>query len=410
MQVPRAVQGELDRLGPARGGCAEDRSRSASCDGAARGDADRSRCRAAWSTGPTSGHGRATLRALLHAGGAFLWTASIRSPRRPRPARHTGARRRPSWLAPLAQPTQQTVAARPAAPLGIHLPRARRRCRRAAGLPFWVRSGHPARHAVLAYRGGGEPPASESHFEPRRHRGREAGMLLRGVRLRASGAGRRVLFWLLDGTVLQGGRRGPNLPAAKRGLQISSRTTTTIPSRRQSTQWHDPAQQPGLLEWTSSPIVRLAWCRVHNGELKQPRRSYAGVQVMPGGHTRPHVPGTQSGLARVSSRRTASCRPVHAEPTPPASATTSRRTGRRFAAGEGSGAGGEHVPGGLPAYPYFAYVDPGASLFPKLLYSPALAIACALRTRCRFETALKWYALVFNPLERDDTWIIPREN
>ena len=71
----------------------------------------------------------------------------------------------------------------------------------------------------------------------------------------------------------------------RRPSRFSNRTTTTIPSRRQSTLWHDPAQQPGLLEWRSSPIVRLAWCRVHNGEFKQPRRSYAGVQVMPGGAT-----------------------------------------------------------------------------------------------------------------------------
>ena len=61
--------------------------------------------------------------------------------------------------------------------------------------------------------------------------------------------------------------------------------------------------------------------------------------------------------------------------------------------------------GGLPAYPYFIYVAPGAPLFPGPLYSPALAIACALRTRCRFEAALKWYALVFDPLKSDDAWM-----
>ena len=32
-----------------------------------------------------------------------------------------------------------------------------------------------------------------------------------------------------------------------------------------------------LLEWPTSPMVRLAWCRVHNGEFQQPRRSHLGV-------------------------------------------------------------------------------------------------------------------------------------
>ena len=145
--------------------------------------------------------------------------------------------------------------------------------------------------------------------------------------------------------------------------------------------------------------MRLAWCRVHNGEFKQPRRSYAGVQVMPAarrptctflgrvadslvfqvsngvvptGYNGTDAPGFRYDLATD----TAVVLPLVEDPTPAAST----------------------FPGGLPAYPYFAYVDPGASLFPKTLYSPALAIACALRTRCRFEAALKWYALVFDPL------------
>lgn len=43
--------------------------------------------------------------------------------------------------------------------------------------------------------------------------------------------------------------------------------------------WHDPAELPGLLHWESEPMVLLLWCRVHNGELKQPRRSDEGVRV-----------------------------------------------------------------------------------------------------------------------------------
>src|SRR4029453_215725 len=62
-----------------------------------------------------------------------------------------------------------------------------------------------------------------------------------------------------------------------------TQSSTTYDNGVPTTGWHDPTQQPSLLQWNSSPIVRLAWCRVHNGEFKQPRRSFAGVQVMPGG-------------------------------------------------------------------------------------------------------------------------------
>src|SRR5262249_44017321 len=46
--------------------------------------------------------------------------------------------------------------------------------------------------------------------------------------------------------------------------------------------WHDANFLPQLLHWDSEPMVHLAWCRVHNGEFKQPRRSFDGVPVTPG--------------------------------------------------------------------------------------------------------------------------------
>ena len=61
-------------------------------------------------------------------------------------------------------------------------------------------------------------------------------------------------------------------------------------------------------------------------------------------------------------------------------------------------------PAGLPAYPYFAYFAPGAPLVPPSLFSPAISVAGWLRAHCRFETALKWYELVFNPLQEDARW------
>ena len=44
--------------------------------------------------------------------------------------------------------------------------------------------------------------------------------------------------------------------------------------QQQSAEWNDEDQVPPLLaKWQPGPAVRLAWCRVHNGQFGQPRRS-----------------------------------------------------------------------------------------------------------------------------------------
>jgi hypothetical protein len=169
--------------------------------------------------------------------------------------------------------------------------------------------------------------------------------------------------------------------------------------------WDDPNELPSLLYWDSEPAVHLAWCRVHNGEFKQPRRSDEGVQVVdastavleftgrsadsltfevsggiaPTGNDPATAPGFRYDLATDS----AVTLPLVVAPPPFASA----------------------FPGGLLAYPYFAYHAPGAPLFPPSLFGPAIAVAANLRMHCRFEAALKWYELVFDPLHDDAGWI-----
>jgi hypothetical protein len=59
----------------------------------------------------------------------------------------------------------------------------------------------------------------------------------------------------------------------------------------------------------------------------------------------------------------------------------------------------------LPAYPFFLFGEPGAPLYPPSLYSPAMAVAHALRADCRFEAALRWLRQVFDPLGQDNTWV-----
>jgi hypothetical protein len=161
--------------------------------------------------------------------------------------------------------------------------------------------------------------------------------------------------------------------------------------------WHDVTQLHDLLEWPSEPMVRLAWCRVHNGEFQQPRRSDWGVPVQTGPGKTPDL--TFDGRVGDS---------LYFE----VSFSVSTTGGFRY----------DMVPdlaealtklivppvlaGTLAAYPYLAYLNPGARLFPWSLYSPAVAVAHALRTHCRFEAALKWYEIVYNPLDRDNRWAL----
>jgi hypothetical protein len=166
------------------------------------------------------------------------------------------------------------------------------------------------------------------------------------------------------------------------------------PSVQESTPWHDPTQLPNLLAWPSEPMVRLRWCRVHNGEFQQQRTSVHGV-----------VGGTDisfSGRAvdslyfTVAGSPTSAFRFDLAEDS--AHVITSAQLTAAFPPSPAPG------PGGLPAYPYFAYYTPGARLFPWSMYSPAIAVANALRAHCRFEAALKWYDLYYDPLSQDNTW------
>ena len=179
------------------------------------------------------------------------------------------------------------------------------------------------------------------------------------------------------------------------------------PVQQQSAEWNDEDQVPSLLaKWQPAPAVRLAWCRVHNGEFGQPRRSeeyvalaspgdlvflgragdslyfeVSGADLPPEGYNDPSPSGFRYDLP-----------PDHAVAlpqvlAPPPPATTSP------------------YPGGLAAYPFFAYHQPGARLFPGSWFSTALAVGDALRANCSFELALRWYKRPFDPLRQDCAWV-----
>jgi hypothetical protein len=177
------------------------------------------------------------------------------------------------------------------------------------------------------------------------------------------------------------------------------------PELQDATPWHDEQKLPGLLDWKSAPGCRLAWCRVHNGELKEPRRSVEVLELSPG-----TVPDLLF-LGRVADSLAFSVSGGIA----PVGYQGTDAPGFRYDLAADYAvalplvadlpAAVSPYPAGLPVYPYFAFEEPGASLFPDSPFSPAVSVAALLRCHCRFEPALKWYRLVLDPLLNDNSWV-----
>ena len=178
-------------------------------------------------------------------------------------------------------------------------------------------------------------------------------------------------------------------------------------NQQQSAYWQVAAQLPQLLEWPSLPMVRLAWCRVHNGQFQQPRRSHFGVAVTD------LASADFTFLGRAGDALTFSVQTPAVSATPPVLGDNSApgfrydlKTDRAVVLPQVATPPAAPPPyHGLPAYPYFVYDAPGARVVPLSPFSPAVTVAAALRTHCRFEAALKWYRLAFDPLTHDCTWI-----
>ena len=215
-------------------------------------------------------------------------------------------------------------------------------------------------------------------------------------------------FWLVDGTFYQPPATptptGFNPPPPVNPYQDGYQVDYYDPAQQEAALWQDPEQLPALLQWQGSLLVGLAWSRVHNGVFQQPRRSVFGVAITPG------QDADLSFLGRTADSLTFSVNngvTPDGYPDPPA-------PGFRYdlAADEAivlpQLAATSAAPvflGTLPAYPYFVFFAPGTHLFPLGPFAPSLAVARALRSHCRFEAALHWYRLAFDPLSQDCTWI-----
>ena len=214
-------------------------------------------------------------------------------------------------------------------------------------------------------------------------------------------------FWLIDAKHFN-----PDSQSDYSGVFDGQQNEYYDQNLQSSTPWHDPTQLPGLLQWPAEPMVRLAWCRVHNGEFQQPRRSDWGIPYNQAagtpdltflgrsgdslyiGVTNPAGAGFRYDMVPDDAREFAVLVVPPSPPLPPPWPPLPP----------------PWPPGTYFPYPYFCYFEPGARLFPWSLYSPAIAVAHALRADCRFEAALKWYELVYKPLERDNRWALCEEH
>ena len=309
------------------------------------------------------------------------------------PDRHA----RPSWLAPLAvESAPQSHGNEPTDSLNEPDNRS---------LPMWLQAAVRLGTKFIRIAAAGIPPATTT-FEPK------CGPTESSVCCNVCGKIHPALmdeyyFWIEDSRYYDEQEQVAEWGAF----------TDTDDSDDPQTDWHRSDKLPGLLHWSSKPLVHLRWCRVHNGEFQQPRQSYEGVrisiaedeevipqlvflgrsgdslnfEIMGGeapeeGYTPPPPPGFRYDLA-TDEAITLPNRPLIPDddsveiPDP-------------------------ILVGGLPAFPFFAWFDPGAPLLPPSLFSPAIAVAGHLRAHCRFEAALKWYETVYNPLLNDNTWII----
>lgn len=176
--------------------------------------------------------------------------------------------------------------------------------------------------------------------------------------------------------------------------------------QQQSAEWDDDTQVPKLLaSWLPGQAVRLAWCRVHNGEFGQPRRSDKCVPV----------DGQPDLLFLGRAWDSLHFEVIQQEPGDPPPAPEPSGFGFRYDLVTDEAAVLPEVvpapapatkyPGGLDSYPFFAYERPGTRLFPVSWFATSLTVAGALRARCGYDLALRWYRRAFDPLQADCTWV-----
>jgi hypothetical protein len=313
------------------------------------------------------------------------------SGRRPRPARASAAEA-PRRRRAVSSRAPRTTRARKAAATEALVRRAVTAVPSTPGdrLPLWLDAALSLGVPFLRVAAAGLPPGS-TRFEPHEP---DAGCCTTC----ADGAVTVDEYWFwLAGTRLYADADAAQ--DADAGVVVS---TVQNPAD-QTSDWRRPEKLPALLDWPSTPGTHLWWCRVHRGEFEPPRRSEEAL-VLPAGAT----PTLEfHGRDGDSLRFAVPGVPVpvgYTDPAPPGfryDLATDRAVLLPLVAPPVASAGGF---AGLPAYPYFAYADPGAPLQPASPFAVAVTVAGALRTRCRYDAALAWYDLARPVLRSDNRW------
>ncbi|WP_373509400.1 neuraminidase-like domain-containing protein [Thiocapsa sp.] len=329
-----------------------------------------------------------------------------------RPERHA----RPSWLAPSQRPldrepngrtsgdndvegTPVLMVAAAAAPDGDGISRS------SAGSlqpPLWLQAAIRIGTRFLRIAAAGEPPATSTFMPPKN-----------AVSVCCAVCGRshppvmdEYYFWLVsseyyDPAVLN--QADPSLyQDADWGVSPPDMTSD----------WHRRDRLPQRLIWPTRRMVKLAWCRVHNGEFQTPRSTDDGAHVSPGGgEAQLEFVGREGDSLRFQITNAAPHpAPAYADPSPwgfryDIAADTAAVLPEVIATPPAPGP----FPAALPAYPFFVYFTPGAPLEPSI-YSAAMTVAGTLRAHCRYEAALKWYELYFAPGDKDLRWATCRRS
>lgn len=195
-------------------------------------------------------------------------------------------------------------------------------------------------------------------------------------------------FWLEDARCYQ-----PVSQEAEQGMTPADPTTD----------WDRPERLPTLLDWPEQPAVRLRWSRVHNGEFQPPRNSAELLAFDPGTKPTLDFKGRTGDSLRFEVG--GGITPTGYAATPP--------PGFRYDIADDVSIVVPQVAapvaaalsfGGLAAYPFFLWFDPGAPVEPLSPFAVAHTVALRLRSHCRFDAALKWYELGHDALTKDNAW------
>jgi hypothetical protein len=277
-------------------------------------------------------------------------------------------------------------------------------------LPYWIEAAMRAGTSFLRIAAAGLPPAATLFRPLRAADNHECVTCCEECGCRHAPLVDEYYFWLIPAEVYQPApvpalSGAPSGGTTTAGYQYGYQNDFYDPAQQQSAVWQDDSQLAQLLEWQPAQAVRLAWCRIHNGEFQQPRRSAGAVVIDP------TVSGDLQFLGRIGDSLTFQV----TNGTPPVGYADTSSPGFRYdiAVDDATTLPQVLAPQSpstflgtsLPAYPWFLFVNPGEPLLPLSPFVPSLTIARALRSGCRFEPALAWYREVFDPLQTDCTWI-----